>query len=160
MSDTVDHTGKVPLTVWVDPPPEGKERHAIFQGFMADGAESWMLVLRPIMPATVMVEMTREDAEYHASWTGGSNIAILRLAVSARAALARKPYPQFDPAKHVDPTLGPDEVRLDGKVYKLKLPCPVMVCGLRQTACYSDEPERCLDRRPCKHSEGHGGEHE
>ena len=118
------------------------------------------VILRPIVSATVMVEMTREDAEYHASWTGGSNIAILRLAVSARAALARKPYPQFDPAKHVDPTLGPDEVRLDGKVYKLKLPCPVMVCGLRQTACYSDEPERCLDRRPCKHSEGHGGEHE
>ena len=141
MSDTVDHTGKVPLTVWVDPPPEGKERHAIFQGFMADGAESWMLVLRPIMPATVMVEMTREDAEKRAAFCSNHEyrdcidplFLVCRERAAARAALARKP-------------------------------CPAMVClgALSESylVCSGDNRKEHIDRRPCKHYEGHGGEHE
>ena len=140
---TNPNTGKVPLTVPVTvnlpKPPEGMEwqiREPVPQReYYAGKMVNIEAVLRPIQPATVMVEMLRDDAGWVESQCRPSDFGqavsdrATRVANTMRAALARKP-------------------------------CPVMVCGLRQTACYSEEPDRCLDRRPCKHSEGHGGEHE
>ena len=137
MSDTVD------VTVKLKRPPEGMEwqiREPVPQReYYAGKMVNIEAVLRPIQPATVMVEMTREDAErragscdrhdQHFQFCRTDKHIECRESASVRAALARKP-------------------------------CPVMVCGLRQTACYSEEPDRCLDRRPCKLIEGHGGEHE
>ena len=174
MSDTVD------VTVKLKRPPEGMEwqiREPVPQReYYAGKMVNIEAVLRPIQPATVMVEMSRDDARRSAERCSihdfdleecDTNNLRCRTATACRAALARKPYPQFDPAKHVDPTLGPDEVRLDGKVYKLKLPCPVMVCQQLQYAEAAPKWRTCPEpnsshayRRPCKHDEGHGGEHE
>ena len=169
---TNPNTGKVPLTVYVDPPPEGMEWFTSHTDTYQEGRYKVAgFQLRPIVPATVMVEMTREDWE-----DIFSNIPLChdssesRLRDSIFAALARKPYPQFDHVKHVDPTLAPDEIKVDGEVYKLKLPCPVMVCRMngltlfvicnKYEECSTEWPGEHRDRRPCKLSEGHGGEHE
>ena len=158
---TNPNTGKVPLTVYVDPPPDGKEWHEKWLYNALDPEINQYVVhvewrLRPVVSATVMVEMTREDAEVIADrFQRGhyTNAAESRMAEAFTVALARKPCGRKDwHTAHDD---------CNGRLPNRK-PCPVMVCGLRQTACYSDEPDRCLDRRPCKHKdgEGHGGGHE
>ena len=122
---TNPNTGKVPLTVPVTvnlPAHEGKEWIQVFD--VADdhvAAVSWEL--RPIVSATVMVEMTREDAEEWANHVVGSRL-IENVRSAVRAALARKP-------------------------------CPVMVTVTPNPKHYGIWPSR-----PCKLTEGHGGEHE
>ena len=178
MSDTVD------VTVKLKRPPDGMEwKVSEFipqREYYAGKLVTIEAVLRPIVPATVMVEMPREDAEYCAGLSlygsrgvpdNGGAESHDAMILACRAALARKPEPlcgklfadcacvhgiscQHD--RNCTRPLGHKEPHAEVK------PCPVMVCGLRQTACYSDEPDRCLDRRPCKHKdgEGHGGGHE
>ena len=179
MSETVDHTGKVPLTVYVDPPPKGREWHEKWLYNALDPEINQYVVhvewrLRPIVSATVTLEgIPRRDAELIVKYWANESADDInsRLAASARAALARKPEllcgklfadcaclygTSCEHDRNCTRPLGHKEPHAEVK------PCPVMVCGLRQTACYSDEPDRCLDRRPCKHKdgEGHGGGHE
>ena len=136
---TNPNTGKVPLTIWVDPPPKGMEwKVSEFipqREYYAGKMVTIEAVLRPIQPATVMVEMTREDAEW-IKRNDGSMTTHHRngLVAAIAAALARKP---------------------DAK------PCPVMVhlpiSGSRFAVCINEYDKT---RRPCKLAEGHGGEHE
>ena len=137
MSETVDHTGKVPLTVYVDPPPKGREWHEKWLYNALDPEINQYVVhvewrLRPIVSATVTLEgIPRRDAELIVKYWANESADDInsRLAASARAALARKP-------------------------------CPVMVHPLADGRIFecttADDPYR----RPCKLSEGHGGEHE
>ena len=128
------------------------------------------VILRPIVPATVMVEMTRKDVEYFSRLDYSSG-EYQRLSIAARAALARKPEPlcgklfadctcvygtSCEHDRNCTRLLGHEWPHADRK------PCPVMVCGtFSATVCHNaEEPQRCLNRRPCKHDEGHGGEHE
>ena len=142
--------GQVLLTVWVDPPPEGMEwKVSEFipqREYYAGKMVTLEAVLRPIVPATVMVEMTREDAKDHAKRCDRHGADLrecnllfkeCRLAAAARAALARKP-------------------------------CSVMVCrtsgdfaecGWASIARGGDVGNH-TDRRPCKLAEGHGGGYE
>ena len=168
MSDTVDVTVKLPK------PPEGMEWKQDAPVDWSDNRNrfagesigiTW--ALRPIVSATVMVEMPRDIVEGMVD--SAKEIELDRspgdrMIAAFRAALARKPYPQFDPAKHVDPTLAPDEIKVDGTVYKLRKPCPVMVCRLsadnRWKQCFVELRRHHDYRRPCKLEAGHGGEHE
>ena len=183
MSDTVEACdGKVPLTVWVDPPPEGMawKQDARF----ATGDEVLMVGLRarPIVPATVMVEMLRDDAGWVESQCRPSDLGqavsdrAVRVANTMRAALARKPeaesrcgymYSFHGNDWHSNSLLcqrygctpctrplGHKEPHAEVK------PCPVMVCALhggKSKDCWRKDTH---DQRPCKHYEGHGGEHE
>ena len=167
---TNPNTGKVPLTVWVDPPPEGQEWYQESRGWIV-GEFLVHFVLRPIVPATVMVENLRADVEFYAqcqmigTMENPANNPLDRHIAACRAALARKPEALCRDCQYPEEAHSAgDRARLDFNVCRRftleRKPCPVMVCGLRQTACYSDEPDRCLDRRPCKLAEGHGGEHE
>ena len=140
MSETVDVTVKLPR------PPAGKEWHHAPLRWPND--PDWMQYdeasttivwkLRPIVSATVMVEMSRDDARRSAERCSihdfnleecDTNNLRCRLATAARAALARRP-------------------------------CPVMVCALyggKSKDCWRKDTH---EQRPCKLSEGHGGGHE
>ena len=136
---TNPNTGKVPLTVYLPVPPEGMEwqiREPVPQReYYAGKMVNIEAVLRPIVPATVMVEMTvpRSTAEYYATNFDHPEpeTHLAEMVDAARAAIARRP-------------------------------CPVMVCALyggKSRDCWRKDTH---DQRPCKHKdgEGHGGEHE
>ena len=164
---TNPNTGKVSMTVWVDPPPEGQEWYQESRGWIV-GEFLVHFVLRPIVPATVMVENLRADVEFYAqcqmigTMENPANNPLDRHIAACRAALARKPlcrdcgYPE---QAHATGEEGP----LDGNVCRRftleRKPCPVMVCPMgREINGY-----HCCDRevrRRCKHEAGHGGAHE
>ena len=150
MSETVDVTVKLPR------PPEGMEWHDDIENTWACD-DTHIIKLRPIVPATVMVEMTRGDARAFENqlWVEGSLYD--RIAFACRAALARKPEP---PCRYC----GRGEQQHDSNIcirYQAK-PCPVKVCWRfnKFTGCDALDNSSCMARRPCKHTEGHGGEHE
>ena len=142
---TNPNTGKVPLTVNLPKPPEGMKWHLTETEFTTDHSGQIHFFLRPIVSATVMVEMTVPDAEM---WVKagmalepfGPEVPLMRLAKSASAALARKPCPVM---------VCPDSEGL------------FTLCEASQRFC-RDDHINYRDRRPCKHKdgEGHGGEHE
>ena len=175
---TNPNTGKVPLTVYVDPPPEGMawKQDARF----ATGDEVLMVGLRsrPIVPATVMVEIRGELAERVRATkliTLPSDDelelrgAIMMGLANARAALARKPEllcgklfadctcvygTSCEHDRNCTRPLGHEGPHADRK------PCPVMVCALyggKSKDCWRKDTH---EQRPCKLSEGHGGAHE
>ena len=136
---TNPNTGKVPLTVYLPATKEGEEWVQTGEGNMGwPNKYQVHFELRPIVPATVMVEMLRDDAGWVESQCRPSDLGqavsdrAVRVANTMRAALARKP-------------------------------CPVMVHRLDEVdkslwgRCDS---LGCPDRRPCKLEAGHGGEHE
>ena len=141
---TNPNTGKVPLTVYLPQPPEGMEwqiREPVPQReYYAGKMVNIEAVLRPIVSATVMVEMPRDIVEGMVASAEELELDRSpgdRMIAAFRAALARKP---------------------DAK------PCPVMVhlliSGSRFAACI-DESDKT--RRPCKLTEGHekdGSAHE
>ena len=182
---TNPNTGKVSMTVWVDPPPEGMawKQDARF----ATGDEVLMVGLRarPIVPATVMVTLPGDLAErvralklttFPSDDEMQLRGAIMMGLANARAALARKPDSRcgymYSPSSDDWHSNCPDcrgsgctrcveSLGHVGPHAEVK-PCPVMVCTWPSSGTTECRNPDCHIRRPCKHKggEGHGGEHE
>ena len=183
----------VPVTVKLPRPPEGMEWYhhpQVNSGYELRDASGKVFAyraewnLRPIVSATVMVEMPVEVAERVAvDWPDNPFCVpdAKQIGVAARAALARKPDvcgKWFHSPRFVDTesntnscdghcegatrcTLPKDHKELQHAAPK---PCPVMVCNpsgeFFDVCLWWDGQDQHRNRRPCKHYEGHGGEHE
>ena len=180
---TNPNTGKVSMTVWVDPPPEGMawKQDARF----ATGDEVLMVGLRarPIVPATVMVTLPGDLAErvralklttFPSDDEMQLRGAIMMGLANARAALARKPDSRcgymYSPSSDDWHSNCPDcrgsgctrcveSLGHVGPHAEVK-PCPVMVYENTNSHLCGDPNDCHLYRRPCKLAQGHGGEHE
>ena len=164
---TNPNTGKVPLTVWVDPPSNGVEWISVLERLDSEDKMVVVFRRRPIAPATVMVEMEPRDAEFLAELMYATTPQSQRIKAAARTALARKREPLCRNCKYPEEAhpLG-DRARESWNVCSRfepdRKPCPVMVC-----INLSSQFVKCHDggashpgRRPCKLEAGHGGEHE
>ena len=175
---TDPNTGKVPLTVWVDPPPVGMRWERLDESPPGD-LISVDFALRPIVPATVMVTLPGDLAErvralklttFPSDDEMQLRGAIMMGLANARAALARKwvcdSFVCTEDYEHGCRTIAHSRKVCDlvdsGRHHTDRKPCPVMVHPWGTTKALLCEDPTDPDRRPCKHKdgEGHGGEHE
>ena len=161
MSETVDVTVRLPR------PPEGMgwEVRGQRPAAGAGNAIDVTIVLRPIVPATVTLEGIPRSLAEELTRTDFGYQVLYEIQKAARAALARKPETLcrkcgYSAGAHATGEEGPLDGNVCHKFTSDRKPCPVMVCAL-----YGGKSKDCWrkdihEQRPCKHSEGHGGEHE